>query len=226
MKGKIGRNQVPADLILGVLSAAVSLFFNGLGVFLTIRADIGAGPWDVFCLGVSRTLGILYGNASIAICVIILIIDILLKEPIGLAMIVDSIVVGKSVDLFRSLDIIPVPRTLPGGIAMMLAGLVIEGYTQYFYMRTALGCGPRDTLLVGLKKRCRRIPIGVVSIGILSAVTLVGWLLGGPVGIGTILCAFASGPVMQAAFQSMHFDAAEIRHQDILTSLKIFSKRS
>ncbi|HAJ65118.1 MAG TPA: hypothetical protein DCM61_00865, partial [Clostridiales bacterium] len=69
-----------------MLIAAASLFINGFGVYLTIQANIGAGPWDVLNLGLSRTLGILYGTASICVSLTILAIDVLLREPIGIAM--------------------------------------------------------------------------------------------------------------------------------------------
>ena len=216
-------NKTVGGIARNFLIAAVSLFVNGFGIYLTMRASIGAAPWDVLSLGLSKTLGILYGTASISVSVTILIIDILLKEPIGIAMVLDAIVVGKSVDFFNMIDVVPVPKSLAGSIAMLLAGLVILGYTQLFYMRAALGCGPRDTLLVGLKKRFRRIPIGLVSIGLLSAATLIGYLLGGPVGIGTLLCAFLAGPVMQLAFRSLSFDATAVRHQRFSETIAVFA---
>lgn len=218
----LGRNDTIGRILFSALIAAVSLFVNGLGVYLTIHADIGAAPWDVLNLGLSKTLHIIYGSASIAVSLTILIIDILLKENIGIAMFIDAVTVGKAVDFFEWLDIVPVPKTLVGSIVMILIGLVIIGYTQMLYMKAALGCGPRDTLLVGLTRRVPKIPIGAVSIALLSTATLVGWLLGGPVGIGTILCAFASGPIMQAAFMSVKFDATGIRHQKIHESVKVF----
>ena len=219
----LGRNDTIGRILFSALIAAVSLFVNGLGVYLTIHADIGAAPWDVLNLGLSKTLHIIYGSASIAVSLTILIIDILLKENIGIAMFIDAVTVGKAVDFFEWLDIVPVPKTLVGSIVMILIGLVIIGYTQMLYMKAALGCGPRDTLLVGLTRRVPKIPIGAVSIGLLSTATLVGWLLGGPVGIGTILCAFASGPIMQAAFMSGKFDATGIRHQKIHESIRVFA---
>ena len=218
----LGRNDTIGRILFSALIAAVSLFVNGLGVYLTIHADIGAAPWDVLNLGLSKTLHIIYGSASIAVSLTILIIDILLKENIGIAMFIDAVTVGKAVDFFEWLDIVPVPKTLVGSIVMILIGLVIIGYTQMLYMKAALGCGPRDTLLVGLTRRVPKIPIGAVSIALLSTATLVGWLLGGPVGIGTILCAFASGPIMQAAFMSVKFNATGIRHQKIHESVKVF----
>lgn len=221
MKGKIAEINTRKNILFNSLQAAVALFVNGFGVYLTMHANIGAGPWDVFNLGLSKTLGILYGTASISVSLAILLIDILLKEPIGIAMFIDAVVVGKSVDLFDFIDIIPVPGNLFTAIIMQLIGLVIMGYTQYFYMRSALGCGPRDTLLVGLKKRTKKIPIGVVSILLLSAATFSGYLLGGPVGIGTLICAFLAGPIMQFAFESVKFEATTIKHQRLQESIKI-----
>ena len=204
-----------------MLVAALSLFVNGFGIYLTIHASIGAGPWDVFNIGLSKTFGILYGTASIVVSMGVLSLDILMREPIGIAMFIDATVVGKSVDFFNWLNLIPSPKTMFGSIVMMLAGLLIMGYTQYTYMWAALGCGPRDTLLVGLSRRIKKIPIGVISIAVMSMVTLIGYLLGGPVGIGTIICALCSGPIMQFAFMTVHFDATKIKHQGIFESAKV-----
>ncbi len=219
------RNKDTKTILSNVLLAAVSLFINGFGVYLTIQANIGASPWDVLNLGLSKSLGILYGTASIIVSYSILGIDIFMKEPIGIAMFIDAFVVGKSVDLFNKLNLVKPCHSLVTGVIVMLIGLVIIAYTQYTYMAAALGCGPRDTLLVALVKRIKKIPLGVVSIFLLSTATFVGWILGGPVGIGTLICAFCTGPIMQLAFNSVHFDAANISHQRLTESFKtIFNK--
>lgn len=223
MTKDLRENRTPRAILLNMLLAAASLFVNGFGVYLTIQANIGAAPWDVLNLGLSKSLGILYGNASIAVSLTILAIDILLKEPIGIAMFIDAIVVGKAVDFFNHLHPVPPCHSLLTGVPMLIVGLFILSYTQYAYMIASLGCGPRDTLLVGLAKRAKRLPIGVVSIALLSAATLIGWLLGGPVGIGTLLCAFGTGPVMQLAFRTVRFDATGIRHQRLRDSVKVFA---
>ena len=219
MKSDLRENRTAGAILLNMLLAAVSLVVNGFGVYLTIQANIGAGPWDVLNLGVSRTLGILYGTASIAISCTILAIDILLKEPIGIAMFIDAIVVGKAVDFFNLIHAVPPAGSLLTGIPIMLTGLVIMAYTQYTYMIASLGCGPRDTLLVGLARRMPRVPIGAVSIALLSLATLIGWALGGPVGVGTLIDAFCAGPIMQMAFHTVHFDATGIRHQRLRESV-------
>lgn len=226
MTEKLRENRTAGAVLLNMLLAAVSLFVNGFGVYLTIQANIGAAPWDVLNLGLSKSLGILYGNASIAVSVTILIIDILMKEPIGIAMFIDAVVVGKAVDFFNWLRPVPPCRSLLTAIPVLIAGLFILAYTQYTYMIASLGCGPRDTLLVGLAKRVKRVPIGAVSIALLSTATLIGWLLGGPVGLGTILCAFGAGPVMQLAFHTVRFDATTIKHQRLRDSVKVFLGKS
>lgn len=219
------QNTSGKAILLHSLIAAVSLFFSGFGIYLTIQAGIGASPWDVFSLGLSKTLGILYGNATVAVSFIILVIDVLMREPIGIAMFIDAVTVGKAVDFFNRLGIVSTPKSLPAAILMMLAGLAVIGYMQYFYMNAALGCGPRDSLLVGLARRLPRIPIGTVSVALLAVVTFAGYLLGGPVGLGTLICAFGAGPVMQFAFHTVHFDATSIRHQNLRETLKLLFSR-
>ena len=222
MKLSFPRNTTPRGILTNMLLAAVSLFVNGFGVYLTIRAGIGSAPWDVLNLGLSHTFRILYGTASIAVSFAVLAVDLALHEPIGIAMLIDAVTVGKSVDFFNYIDAVPVPKTIAGSVVMLFAGLFILGYTQYTYMASALGCGPRDTLIVGLKRRTKRLPIGGVTVALHVVVTTVGWLLGGPVGLGTVLCVCFSGPIMQLAFRTVGFDATGIRHQNIPESLKIF----
>ena len=217
-------NRTAGAILLNMIIAAVSLFVNGFGLYLTIQANIGAGPWDVLNIGLSKTFGILYGNASIAVSVTILIIDILMREPIGIAMFIDAFVVGKSVDFFNWLNVVPPRSSAVSGVLVMFAGLVVLAYTQFTYMSASLGCGPRDTLLVGLAKRMKKLPIGLVSIMLLSTATLIGWLLGGPVGLGTLVCAFGAGPVMQIAFRTVRFDATKIKHQRLRESARVIFK--
>ena len=221
MAKQLFKNATPKGILLNTLLTIVSLFVNGFGIYLTIQANLGAAPWDVLSLGLSRSLGILYGDAAVAVSLSILLIDLLMKEPIGIAMFVDAVVVGKSVDFFNWMDLVKPCASLLSGIPVMLLGLVIIAYTQFTYMLAALGCGPRDTLLVGLTRRTRRLPIGAVSIALLGSATLIGYLLGGPVGVGTLICAFATGPIMQACFKSVRFDATQIRHQRLRESIRV-----
>lgn len=221
MLKKYRDNLTTKAIIINMVVAAVSLFVNGFGVYLTIQANIGASPWDVLNLGLSNTFGILYGTASIIVSCTILGIDILLKESIGIAMIIDAIVVGKSVDFFNRINAVEKCDSFKTAVPVMILGLFIMAYTQYFYMNTSLGCGPRDTLLIGITRRTKKVSIGLVSIGLLATATFIGWLLGGPVGVGTFICAFGAGPIMQFAFYTVKFNATDIKHQNIIQSFKI-----
>ena len=219
-------NDTVKKIVLNMLLATVSLFVNGFGVYLTIQANIGASPWDVLNLGLSNTFGILYGTAAIIVSFTILGIDVLMKEPIGIAMVIDSIVVGKTVDLFNRINLVEKCDSILVGIPVMILGLFIMGYTQYTYMSASLGCGPRDTLLIGLTRRIKRLSIGVVSIMLLATATIIGWLLGGPVGIGTLICAFGMGPIMQFAFFTVKFNATEIKHQNFIESYNVIKNHN
>lgn len=210
------------QVIRRTLMATLGLMIFGFGVHLTIQANIGVFPWDVFHLGLAKKLNILYGNVTIMVSLGIIVIDLLLKEKIGIGTFVDAVVVGKTVDFLNWLGWIKTMDNLWGGIVMMLVGLMIMGFAQAIYMRAGLCCGPKDTLLVALGKRMPpHFPIGGVSIGILLIVLLLGWLLDGPIGIGTLLSTVGTGLCMQFAFYLVKFAPLQVVHQDLLTSCKI-----
>ena len=98
----------------------------------------------------------------------------------------------------------------------MLAGFVFMALGMWIYMKAGQCCGPRDSLLVGVGKRLPKVPIGVVQIMLWAAVTLVGWLLGGPVGIGTLISAFGAGAVMQLVYNIIRFEPRDVVHRDVV----------
>lgn len=136
------------ELLKKTLLAAIGLICFGAGVYLTIQANIGVAPWDALNLGLSKTFGILYGTASVGVSVILILIDLLLKEHIGIGTILDAVLVGKTVDFLNWLDLIPSQENIWAGIVMMLIGFFIMGLSQVIYMKAGLCCGPRDSLLL------------------------------------------------------------------------------
>ena len=219
-------NKTAKSIILNMLIASAGLFTFGFGVYLTIQANLGAAPWDVFELGLSGTFGIKYGTAAILVSLTVLCIDVALKEKIGIGMFLDAFIVGKTVDLFNSINLVPAIDSPLIGAAVMISGLIIMGFSQYLYMKAALGCGPRDTMLVGFSRKLPKIPIGVVSIGIMTIVAGIGWLLGGPLGVGTLICAFLAGPIMQFAFRVTKFNATQVSHQGLKESFEVFAGKN
>jgi uncharacterized membrane protein YczE len=215
------RRQILREWLRIVLGLLVFAF----GVHLTIYANIGLAPWDCLGMGVSYHTPLNYGLSMTTIAVLILLIDLALRERIGFGTIIDALLTGNFVQMYNDLNPLPENRSLWLGILIMLTGFVFMALGMMIYMKAAQGCGPRDSLLVGLGKRMPRLPIGVVEIILWAAVLLIGWLLGGPVGIGTLICAFCTGPIMQMAFSSVRFDATRVRHQRLRDSLRVVLPR-
>ena len=214
-------NRTPKEILRSIVTATLGLIVFAFGNYLTIQANIGTRPWDVFAIGLSKKFGVLYGTASVAIALTIVVIDFLMKEKVGIGMLLDAVIIGKAIDVFNHFNLVPARQSTVGGIICLILGIVVLSFAYFFYMRAGLGCGPRDALLVGLSRKFKKVPIGAVSITLMGSVTLIGWLLGGPVGLGTILCVLLEGPIMQAVFKLLHFDATAVKHQDIFTSLRV-----
>ena len=217
--------QTKPQIIKEILKSALGLFIFSIGVYLTIQANIGLAPWDCLSMGVSAKVGYSYGIVHTVISIIILIIDILLKEKIGYGTILDALLVGNYVDWISYLKLVPVSDNVAISCAMVIIGLLIMGYGQYFYMDAAQGCGPRDSLLIALGKRFPRTPIGVVQTFMVGIALLIGWLLGGPVGIGTIISVFGMGSALQLVCKIMHFEPRDVVHKNVLETNKIFFQK-
>ena len=214
-------NRTKTEILKNALLACAGLLLFGLGVYLTIQANIGAAPWDCFSLGLSATLGMRFGDAAVLVSFLVVGVDLLLREKIGIGMLLDAVIVGKTVDLLNLIGLVPSGHSPFTGVLLMVLGMTVNSFAQAIYMRAALGCGPRDTLMVGLGRKLDRLPIGAVSGGLQAAVALAGFLLGGPIGLGTVMYAVMQGPIMELAFRLMRFDAKAVRHQDILESARI-----
>ena len=217
--------QTKPQIIKEILKSALGLFIFAIGVYLTIQANIGLAPWDCLSMGVSARVGYSYGIVHTVISIIILIIDILLKEKIGYGTILDALLVGNYVDWIGYLKLVPVSDNVAVSCAMVVIGLLIMGYGQYFYMDAAQGCGPRDSLLIALGKRFPRTPIGVVQTFMVGIALLIGWLLGGPVGIGTIISVFGMGSALQLVCKIMHFEPRDVVHKNVLETNRIFFQK-
>ena len=190
-----------------------------LGVHFTIHANIGVAPWDCLGFGIANHTPLSYGLSMTSIAVLCLVIDLILGERIGFGTIIDALLTGNLVDLFNRIDPLPAndgAAKYPLGAAFILVGLALMAVGQFIYMRSAQCCGPRDSLLVGLGKRLRRVPIGIVEILLWGVVLLCGWLLGGPGGIGTVITTFGGGAVMQLVYKLIRFEPRAVRHRSVI----------
>ena len=202
------------------LRIVLGLLVFSFGVHLTIFANIGLAPWDCLGMGIARHTPLNYGMSMTVMALLILGIDLLLKEKIGYGTVIDALLTGNFVQMFNDLNPFEENRNVLLGVGLMLAGFVFMALGMYIYMRGEQCCGPRDSLLVGIGKRLPRLPIGIVEILLWAAVLLAGWLLGGPVGIGTLISTFGAGLVMQLVYSLLRFEPRSLRHQDIVTVTK------
>ena len=199
-------------VILGMIVGALSFY-------LIVQADLGLAPWDVFCMGLSYHLPITYGQAITIMAVIVLATDLLLKEEIGVGSILDAAIVGAAVDLYTELELVPKATSLAQGVIMMVVALLLTGVAQLIYMSAGLSCGPRDALVMAMGRRMPKLPLAVPQWILQGGALVVGILLGGPVGIGTVIGAFGMGFGIQFVFNLAKFEPRDVRHEGLIQSL-------
>jgi len=208
------------------LKIVAGLVVFAFGVHLTIYANIGLAPWDCLGMGIAKHTPFNYGVAMTIMAVTILLIDILLKEKIGFGTIIDAILTGNFVQAFNYINPLPENKNLWLGIGIMLVGFVFMALGMWIYMSAGQCCGPRDALLVGLGKRLPKVPIGVVEILLWAVVLLAGYLLGGPVGIGTLISTVGAGLIMQLVYKIIKFEPRKIEHRSAIAVVKELLKKN
>ncbi|MFC5908381.1 YczE/YyaS/YitT family protein [Streptacidiphilus monticola] len=161
---------------------------------LQIRATLGLAPWDVLNQGVVRHVSLSYGTVTMIIGAAVLLLWIPLRQRPGLGTISNVFVIGLSVD--AGLALVPDGRGLPLRLLLLAAGVVLNAVAGGLYIGARFGPGPRDGLMTGFSRRTGR-SIRLVRTVIEVTVLAVGWLLGGQVGIGTVVYAFGIGPLVQ-----------------------------
>ncbi|MGM8216561.1 YczE/YyaS/YitT family protein [Bacillaceae bacterium W0354] len=173
----------------------LGLIVLALGISLTIKGkQLGIGPWDVFHYGLYLNLGLTIGTWSIIVgCLLLLIGSIINKQWPKIGAILNMLLIGLFIDFFNWL--IPSVDSLVGAIIVFIVGIVLIAYGIGLYVSPDFGAGPRDSFMLMLvEKTGWSIPKVRNSIEVL--VFIFGWLLGGPVGIGTVIIAFTLGPIL------------------------------
>jgi uncharacterized membrane protein YczE len=202
----------------------LGLTLYALGIVFAIQAHIGFAPWEVFHVGLSNTVGISIGTASILVGVVIGVMGILLGEKVGIGTILNMFLIGMILDLILILGIIPTASNFIVGVLMLILGLFTIALGSYFYIGSAFGAGPRDGLMIALT-RITKLPIGVCRGSIELAAVIVGWKLGGMIGIGTVLAAFGIGFCVQLTFQLLNFDTTTIEHETLGQTMRLIRSR-
>ena len=169
---------------------AGGLFLFGVGDGLLVIADLGVSPWTVLAQGVSVRTGVPIGVATLIVSVAVMLLWIPIRERPGLGTIANILIIAGALQLVVSF--VPHPTGLPARFALVLAGIALIGIGSGFYLTCNLGPGPRDGWMTGLHHRTG-IPVARVRLAIEVTVLAAGWLLGGTVGIGTLIFALLIG---------------------------------
>jgi uncharacterized membrane protein YczE len=175
------------------LLAGLTLY--GVSMGLQIRSALGLDPWDVLHQALSNRTGLTFGTITAIVGALVLLCWIPLRQRPGVGTVGNIVVIAIAVD--ATLALVTQPSSLVARITLLVAGVVLNGLASATYIGVRLGPGPRDGLMTGLTARTG-LSIRLVRTGIELTVVATGWLLGGTVGVGTILYALAIGPLTQA----------------------------
>ena len=176
------------------------------------------GAWSVFHQGVSKLLGISFGQVSILCSLAIIIIVSALGQRVGLGTILNMLLIGWLIDFFDYFHLIADAGSLAQGTMMIFLSMIFNALGSCFYIACGLGCGPRDGLMSALTQKSH-LSVGLIRFTIEGVVFLVGWKLGGQIGLGTVLNVFSIGFIINGTYKIMDFNIASVHHQTLTETL-------
>ncbi len=209
--------------IVRLLRLILGLFLFALGIVLCMNAQVGYAPWEVFHAGIAQALGMKIGMVVIVSGFGFALIGIIFGEKIGIGTLLNVLLIGTFMDVLIAADILPVMEHFILGLLMLVLGLFIIALGSYFYIGSGFGAGPRDNLMVVLRKKTN-LPIGICRGMVELTAFIIGWRLGGMFGIGTILSATGIGYCIQTTFKILKFDPARIKHETFYETYQFFFK--
>ena len=176
-----------------IVQLLVGLVLYGAGCAIMVRAGIGLDPWTVFAQGLSRQTGVGIGWVTNIVGFLVLLLWIPLRQRPGLGTVANILLVGTSMQ--ATLAVFPAVDGFALQLIAFVAGMVLVAVASGLYIGADFGPGPRDGLMTGLHARFGW-PIWAARLGVEASVLLAGWILGGTVGIGTIIFALGIGPLV------------------------------
>lgn len=177
-----------------LIQLVVGLWLYGASMAMVIRGALGLDPWDVFHAGVMTHVGLSFGTVVILVGALVLLLWIPLRQVPGLGTVANVVLIGVATD--ATLALLGTPDGLGARGALMVGGIVINGLAGALYIGAQLGPGPRDGLMTGVARRTG-LSIRLVRTSLELTVLATGFLLGGQVGLGTLLYAVSIGPLVQ-----------------------------
>ena len=208
LRDQLRVDHLPSRLLL----LMVGLTGFGLSLAVLLRSGLGGAPWDVLHAALAERIGSTVGILSITVSFVVLLAFIPLRQRVGIGTVLNALWVGVSIDIGMAL--IPAAPNLAVASAMMAIGVIVNGITAAMYIGAQLGPGARDGLMTGLSRVLDK-PVGPIRIALEVAVLGTGWLLGGPIGVGTAAYALGLGPVIQLTLPWVTIPVRTVRGQPL-----------
>ena len=208
-------NFKKSNLFVRYVKLMIVLFICSIGQNLFLYCDLGMNPWNVFHQGLSLHLPITLGQASQIVGLMIITVCMFFKIFPGIATILNMYFIGFFVDMIINLNIISTPETLLGKIVMCISGVVVLSFGMFVYMNQELGAGPRDGLMLALTQRTR-FKVGVIKNSMEITVLIIGIILGGKFGAGTIIASLLAGPVLQIIFKIFKVNPKKLEQENLI----------
>ena len=194
------------DFLGRLPSLLVGLFLFAVGVVANLNSGLGMSPWGVLNVGVSNMTPLTLGQASQVIGLVVIAIGWVLGFAPGFGTLMNMYFIGLFIDLIIAWELIPTPTDPMFQYLLLILSVAVLGVGSLFYMGVQLGAGPRDGLMLGLVRKLDR-QVAYVRAGIEGMVLILGYLLGGPVGVGTVITALTTGYSVQFFFRLGRFDS-------------------
>lgn len=193
------------SILLKLPSLFLGLFMFSMGVVMNLNSNLGMSPWGVFQVGLSQSTTLTLGQISQIVGLGVLVVGWAMGFPPGFATFMNMYFIGLFIDKIIQFSLIPEPTVLVSQLLLLLGGIIMIGAGSYFYLNPKLGAGPRDGLMMGLVQKTD-LPVYIVRGAIEVTVLVLGYFLGGPVGVGTLVTALTIGYSVQLAFKLGGYD--------------------
>jgi len=205
-----------------VFITALGMLIYAFGSMLGVKAgDVGTNAWATLSLGLTNTFGISFGTGNFLVSLLIIIIAVLAKGRLGFGTVLNVLLYPVFADMFLAIfDFVPMaPNQIIGLVCTMLCQVIVS-FATVLYMLPALGCGPRDTMMIVIGRKFPKAPIGLVRFFIEAAAMICGVLLGAPFGIGTVLVMVLQASIFQLVCRICRYEPRAIVHENFADTFR------
>lgn len=207
------------NIVIRMVLLIFGLYLCGLGLTFFYFNGLGLDAWNVLHDGLSKVLNLRIGIAFVMVSIIMLILALLMGEKLGIGTISNALLIGNFMQFNIDLGFLKTQTNIIYGLIFTIVGMIITGFGYYFYLVVGLGAGPRDSFVLAMS-RITKIKMGYVKSIIEVVAITVGYLIGGNLGIATVITAVFTGMVIQKVFDFLKFDPKTIVQENVMDTIK------